>query len=273
MAERRMMSKSVIETDAFMDMPFSTQALYFHLLLRADDDGFIKSPKAIMRFINARDDDMKLLIAKQYVLAFDSGVIVIKHWKIHNYIRSDRYKKTDCIEAQQVKLTGDNEYTIRQNGMSVGTPSGIPDGRQVVAEAVDEMDTQVRLGKVRLGKDSIELDSIGDKSPKTPAKPPKKRAFIPPTLEEVNDYILERGIHNVSAKAFFDYYEAGDWHDAKGNKVKSWKQKLLTWARHEDSEVKPSQNLTRSQQINQNVENAKQKLQQIHSWEEDLENV
>ena len=135
MAERRMMSKSVIETDAFMDMPFSTQALYFHLLLRADDDGFIKSPKAIMRFINARDDDMKLLIAKQYVLAFDSGVIVIKHWKIHNYIRSDRYKKTDCIEAQQVKLTGDNEYTIRQNGMSVGTPSGIPDGRQVVAEA------------------------------------------------------------------------------------------------------------------------------------------
>lgn len=120
---------------------------------------------------------------------------------------------------------------------------------------------------------SIELDSIGDKSPKTPAKPPKKRAFIPPTLEEVNDYILERGIHNVSAKAFFDYYEAGDWHDAKGNKVKSWKQKLLTWARHEDSEVKPSQNLTRSQQINQNVENAKQKLQQIHSWEEDLENV
>ena len=120
---------------------------------------------------------------------------------------------------------------------------------------------------------SIELDSIGDKSPKTPVKPPKKRAFIPPTLEEVNDYILERGIHNVSAKAFFDYYEAGDWHDAKGNKVKSWKQKLLTWARHEDSEVKPSQNLTRSQQINQNVESAKQKLQQIHSWEEDLENV
>ena len=233
MAERRMMSKSVIETDAFMDMPFSTQALYFHLLLRADDDGFIKSPKAIMRFINARDDDMKLLIAKQYVLAFDSGVIVIKHWKIHNYIRSDRYKKTDCIEAQQVKLTGDNEYTIRQNGMSVGTPSGIPDGRQVVAEAVDEMDTQVRLGK-----DSIEIDSIGDKSPKTPAKTSRKRAFTPPTLEEINAYILERGIHNVPAKAFFDYYEAGDWHDAKGNKVKSWKQKLLTWSRHENGNTK-----------------------------------
>ena len=136
-----------------MDMPFSTQALYFHLLLRADDDGFIKSPKAIMRFINARDDDMKLLIAKQYVLAFDSGVIVIKHWKIHNYIRSDRYKRTDCIEAQQVKLTGDNEYTVCQNGVSVGIPSG----SQEVYQVVDEMDTQVRLGK-----DRIELDKDSD---------------------------------------------------------------------------------------------------------------
>ena len=132
--------------------------------------------------------------------------------------------------------------------------------------------TEYRDKSIEYRDKSIEGD-IGDKSPKTPVKPPKKRAFIPPTLEEVNDYILERGIHNVSAKAFFDYYEAGDWHDAKGNKVKSWKQKLLTWARHEDSEVKPSQNLTRSQQINQNVESAKQKLQQIHSWEEDLENV
>ena len=234
MAERRMMSKSVIETDAFMDMPFSTQALYFHLLLRADDDGFIKSPKAIMRFINARDDDMKLLIAKQYVLAFDSGVIVIKHWKIHNYIRSDRYKRTDCIEAQQVKLTGDNEYTVCQNGVSVGIPSG----SQEVYQVVDEMDTQVRLGKDRLGKDSIELDSIGDKSPKTSAKTTKKRTFKPPTLAEVNDYILEKGIHNVSAKDFVDYYEAGNWHDAKGNKVKSWKQKLLTWARHENGNAK-----------------------------------
>ena len=247
MAERRMMSKSVIETDAFMDMPFSTQALYFHLLLRADDDGFIKSPKAIMRFINARDDDMKLLIAKQYVLAFDSGVIVIKHWKIHNYIRSDRYKRTDCIEAQQVKLTGDNEYTVCQNGVSVGIPSG----SQEVYQVVDEMDTQVRLGKDRLGKDSIEIDSIGDKSPKTSAKTSKKRTFTPPTLEEVNAYILERGINNVSAKAFYDYYEAGDWYDAKGNKVKSWKQKLLTWARHENGNTKTAKSTSNENRLDE----------------------
>ena len=85
---------------------------------------------------------------------------------------------------------------------------------------------------------SIELDSIGDKSPKTSAKTTKKRTFKPPTLAEVNDYIMEKGIHNVSAKDFVDYYEAGNWHDAKGNKVKSWKQKLLTWARHENGNAK-----------------------------------
>ena len=86
--------------------------------------------------------------------------------------------------------------------------------------------------------ESIELDSIGDKSPKTSAKTTKKRTFKPPTLAEVNDYIMEKGIHNVSAKDFVDYYEAGNWHDAKGNKVKSWKQKLLTWARHENGNAK-----------------------------------
>ena len=86
------------------------------------------------------------------------------------------------------------------------------------------------------------IDSIGDKSPKASAKTSKKRTFTPPTLEEISEYILERGINNVSAKVFYDYYEAGDWHDAKGNKVKSWKQKLLTWARHENGSLKTTKN-------------------------------
>lgn len=90
MAERRMMAKSVIDTDTFLDMPASTQNLYFHMLLRADDDGFIASPKGILRIIGASDDDLKLLLAKQYLFRFESGVVVIKDWKIHNYIQSDR---------------------------------------------------------------------------------------------------------------------------------------------------------------------------------------
>lgn len=94
MAERRMFSKQVIDSDNFLDMPLSTQALYFHLSMRADDDGFIPNPKRIQKMIGATDDDLKLLLAKNYILAFESGVIVIRHWKLHNYIQKDRYKET-----------------------------------------------------------------------------------------------------------------------------------------------------------------------------------
>ena len=104
MAEKRMMSKSIIETDKFMDMPMSAQCLYFHLLLRADDDGFIVSPKRTMRSIGCTDDDMKILIAKSYVLAFESGVIVVKHWRIHNYVKRDRYKQSSIPESKLIML-------------------------------------------------------------------------------------------------------------------------------------------------------------------------
>ena len=94
MAERRMFAKTIIDSDAFLDMPLSTQALYFHLSMRADDDGFINNPKKIQRMIGACDDDLKVLIVKRFIIPFESGIVVIKHWKIHNYIRNDRYKET-----------------------------------------------------------------------------------------------------------------------------------------------------------------------------------
>ncbi|MBQ8357074.1 MAG: replisome organizer [Clostridia bacterium] len=94
MAERRMFAKTVIDSDAFIEMPLSAQALYFHLAMRADDDGFVNSPNRIRKDVGAAEDDMKLLVLKRFVIAFESGVIVIKHWKIHNYIQSDRYKPT-----------------------------------------------------------------------------------------------------------------------------------------------------------------------------------
>jgi len=110
LAEKRMMSKSIIETDKFMDMPMSAQCLYFHLLLRADDDGFIVSPKRTMRSIGCTDDDMKILIAKSYVLAFESGVIVVKHWRIHNYVKRDRYKQSSIPESKLIMLDENREY-------------------------------------------------------------------------------------------------------------------------------------------------------------------
>ena len=121
MAERRMFAKTIIDSDSFIDMPLSAQALYFHLSMRADDDGFINNPRKIQRMIGASDDDMKLLSAKRFVLAFESGVIVIKHWKIHNYIRNDRYKETVYKdEKAQLYLKENGAYTESEN---LGIPS------------------------------------------------------------------------------------------------------------------------------------------------------
>lgn len=90
MAERRMFAKTIVDSDSFLDMPMSSQCLYFHLSMRADDEGFINNPKKIQRMIGASEDDLKLLIAKSFLISFDTGVVVVKHWKIHNYIQSDR---------------------------------------------------------------------------------------------------------------------------------------------------------------------------------------
>ena len=144
MAERRMFAKTIIDSDAFMDMPLSTQALYFHLSMRADDEGFINSPKKIQRMVGASDDDLKVLILKRFILPFDSGVVVIKHWRIHNYIRNDRFKPTVYTEEKALlECKGNGAYTEVET-------DGIPSDNQVVYQ----MDTQVRLGKDR---DRLEL--------------------------------------------------------------------------------------------------------------------
>ena len=118
MAERRMFTKKITESDAFLDMPMSTQCLYFHLNMSADDDGFVNNPRKIQRMVGASEDDLKLLMAKSFILSFDSGVIVIKHWKMHNYIQSDRYKPTDYVdEKSMLYLKKNKSYTLNKNEM------------------------------------------------------------------------------------------------------------------------------------------------------------
>lgn len=149
MAERRMMSKSIIKSDTFLDMPATTQNLYFHMLLDADDDGFINAPKSIMRMIGAKDDDMKVLAAKQFVIPFESGVVVIKDWKIHNYIQNDRYKPSTLPERDLLNIQKDKRYTLKSDVSRMDTEC-----IQTVSIGKD------RLGKVRLGKDRVGKDSI-----------------------------------------------------------------------------------------------------------------
>jgi len=138
MAERRMFAKTIIDSDAFLDMPLSTQALYFHLSMRADDDGFINNAKKIQRMLGCADDDLKILLAKNFVIPFETGVCVIKHWKLHNYIQKDRYKPTVYVDEKNKLSTKNNDVYTLDTGC---------------IHDVYSMDTQVSIGKVSLGKD------------------------------------------------------------------------------------------------------------------------
>ena len=203
MAERRMFAKAIIDSDAFLDMPLSTQALYFHLSMRADDEGFVGNPKKIQRMIGASDDDCRLLVIKRFILTFDSGIIVIKHWKIHNYIQADRFKKTTYLEEKSMlTLDGKNAYTECIHNVS-------------------ELDTQVSIGKDR---DSLELGKREEIPRKTASR------FTPPTLEEVKSYCLERK-NNVDAQRFIDYYSSNGWKVGK-NPMKDWTAAVRTWERN-----------------------------------------
>ena len=208
MAERRMFAKTIIDSDAFLDMPLSTQALYFHLAMRADDDGFINNPKKIQRLIGASEDDLKLLIAKNFIIPFESGIVVIKHWRIHNYIRSDRYKETVYQEERALlDIKDNNAYTL-----------GIPNDNQVSYQR----DTQVRLGK----------DSIGYSKNIVPQSGEKVNRFIPPTVDQVREYCNERK-NNVDADTFVDFYTGKGWMVGK-NKMKDWKAAVRTWEKNRD---------------------------------------
>lgn len=212
MAERRMFAKTIIDSDAFLDMPLSAQALYFHLSMRADDEGFVGNPKRIRSMVGASEDDLKLLLVKRFILAFESGVVVIKHWKIHNYIQSDRCKPTTYIEEKNtLALDGKKAYIEKtdtdciQNGYS--------------------SDTQFRLGQGRVDKHSLEESNSADGVAPTPKR------FIKPTLEEVAAYCKERK-NNVDPQRFIDFYESKGWK--VGNQpMKDWKACVRTWEKRE----------------------------------------
>lgn len=226
MAERRMFAKTIIDSDAFLDMPLSTQSLYFHLSMRADDDGFINNPKKIQRMVGCGDDDLKLLMAKRFILVFDSGVIVIKHWKIHNYIRNDRYKPT-LYQEEKAELAEKNSkaYTFKTEVIESENHLGIPDDNRIGYQ----MDTQVRLGKDRLVKDkkknSVEPSStmpeLFEKVWKTyPKKTNKKKAreqFLKKFKTEEDLEPFKKGY-----KDYLAYIKLNDWYHP---------QELFRWIR------------------------------------------
>lgn len=226
MAERRMFAKSIIDSDAFLDMPLSAQCLYFHLAMRADDDGFINNPKKIQRMVGASEDDLKLLIAKRFIIVFDTGVVVIKHWRIHNYIQKDRYHETNYIEEK-------SRLSIKDNGAYTMDTPCIQDGYS--------LETQVRLGKDSKGKDRI----VEEKE--------KRNRFTPPTIEEVSDYVKRKG-YNVDPEAFVAFYESKGWK-VGSQPMKSWQSAVVTWSKRNSSATKNNFSTQRDDDLDEWAEN------------------
>lgn len=206
MADKRMFSKSILSSDAFLNMPLSSQALYFHLCVGADDEGFVNNPKMIQRMIGASDGDAQMLIAKNFIIPFDSGVVAIKHWRIHNYIRADRLKATNYQEERrQLELKENGAYTLcpsTDGQLSVNCPS--TDG-----QVADNCPSSGSIDKIRLDK-----NRVGE--------------IRPPTQDEVISYCKER--HNqVDGKRFYNYYQARGWKFKNGEPVEDWKALLRSW--------------------------------------------
>ena len=173
MAQRRMFSLKVVDTDAFMDMPLSAQALYFHLGMRADDDGFVSNARRVQKLVGAADDDLKILLLKRFVMTFESGVIVIKHWRLNNYVKGDRYTPTLYQEEKStLYVKGNGVYTdhplpppveAKPNQFPPASPAETPG--QIPETSWNQngtiLDTQVRVGKVSVGEVSVGKDSLG----------------------------------------------------------------------------------------------------------------
>lgn len=152
MAERRMFAKAVVESDTFLDMPSSAQALYFHLGMEADDEGFLNNPKRIQRCVGAAADDLRILVSKGFIIPFDSGVVVIRHWKVNNYIQSDRRKPTQCISERAMLETDSG----RVYNLSTCVDTGCI------------QDASMSYTQVSIGKDRLEENSIGEGSKTAP---------------------------------------------------------------------------------------------------------
>lgn len=190
MAEKRMFSKQIIDSDAFLEMPLSTQALYFHLSMRADDDGFLNNAKKVMKIIGANQNDYDLLVAKSFVIQFPDGICVIKHWRINNYLRKDRYTET-IYQEEKARLTvkPNGRYSLRNAAESDDDlPLGIP--------VADQSDTQYRIDKNREEKNSI------DKSIESPIG--EEHSFGRSSNLANLEYLLDNGIHPKSEVVLSD---------------------------------------------------------------------
>jgi hypothetical protein len=217
-----MFSLEIVDSDAFLDMPVSAQNLYYHLGMRADDDGFVGNPRKISRMTGASEDDMRILLAKRFILAFESGVVVIKHWKVNNFIRVDRYHETKYLEEKStLELKENGSYTER-------VKDGIPN--------VDQWDTEVRLGKVSIGK-----TSIGKEREEENASPSSRRRDISEiTKEDISEIANDYSVPESFVLSKID--DIDNYCKGHGKKYKDYKATLRKWVKKDALERREKAN-------------------------------
>jgi hypothetical protein len=227
MADKRMFSKKIIDSDEFLEMPSSARLLYFDLGMRADDDGFVNSPKKIVRMTGASDGDMRCLFERKFIIPFESGVVVIRHWKINNYIRNDRYNETIYKkEKESLLLDESGVYLLNTSGV----PTGIPNDNQVVYQR----DTQISIDKNSIDKNSLVCAGQYVELPKNENKD-KKNIYceaVKLTEQQYNSLIEQFGqagandrIENLSL-----------YVRSKGDKYKCHYSTILSWERKNKKE-------------------------------------
>ena len=224
-----MFAKTIIDSDAFLDMPITSQLLYFHLSMRADDDGFVNKPKSIMRMIGGKDDDIKVLFAKKFLIPFESGVVVIKHWKIHNYIRKDTYTETKYKEEKSLLETDENSaYRL-----------SVTDTLQLRDESVTGTSTQVRLGKDRLDKDSIDYSNMSESDDSIPSQKPAKP--VKHKYGEYQNVLLTDDELQKLQEEYVDYNERierlSSYVASTGKSYKSHYATIRNWARKDSTQA------------------------------------
>jgi hypothetical protein len=242
MAERRMFAKTIIDSDAFLDMPLSSQALYFHLNMRADDDGFINNPRKIQRMLGCSDDDLKLLLAKRFAIGFESGVIVIKHWRMHNTLSVNRYKETNFLEDKALlKIKANKSYTLGEGEVIDDTKLIESGKRQTIdkqktsnRQAIDKQKTNTdknRIDKNSIDKNSIDKNRVYIASEEaTPAPKVKKHKFGKYKHVLLSDEDIEKLKHDIGEEmtnktvVFLDEYI-----EEKGYKSKSHNLAIRRW--------------------------------------------
>ena len=225
MAQKRMFTKSIIDSDPFLEMPLSAQALYFHLNMRADDDGFVNNPKRITDYVSASADDLKILLAKRFIIRFDSGVIVIKHWRMHNTLKSDRYRPTVYQDELALLSVKPNKAYTERLAETEETPSLLEPNRNQYGTILEP--------QYSIGKDSIGLDqdSTEEEASNDASCAETETVSTPPVIDIILNDGSYYGVTNEDVIKWTELYPAVDvmqelrnmagWCDANPKKRKT----------------------------------------------------